>query len=354
MFMDRNKQNTGQPEIIDIHCHAAGTGAGQSGCHVSPAMRKSWKFDIYLKAFGVTEKEVSDKGDAVIIQRLSEKLADSMHVDAAVVLAMDCVVGSGGPDLSRSEIYVPNEFVSAEVRKYGNLYFGASINPYRKDALERLEQAVGEQAVLVKWLPSIQHIDPSDKRLIPFYERMRETGLPLLTHTGDEHSFTRARNELGDPHRLRLPLDMGVAVIAAHAATNGRNGGQRNFERILPMFAQYPNLFADISSLTQINKMGHLKQLLKHKAIHHKLLYGTDMPIINTPAVSPYYFAFNLGISHGPGQVFSLKRLRNPWDQDVRLKQMLGVPRSIFEKAHVLFADRLRVIKREKQGESDE
>lgn len=337
-----------QSEIIDIHCHAAGIGAGGSGCHVSPALRRSWKFGIYLRAFGVTEKEVAAKGDAVIIQRLSERLAGSEHVDSAVILAMDSVVdGSGGPDLSRSEIYVPNEFVSAEVRKYGNLYFGASINPYRKDALKRLEQVVRDNAVLVKWLPSIQFIDPSDKRLIPFYDLMRETGLPLLTHTGDEHSFTMARNELGDPHRLRLPLDMGVTVIAAHAATNGRNGGQSNFERILPMFSQYPNLFADISSLTQINKMGHLKRLLKHTAIHHKLLYGTDMPIINTPAVSPYYFAFEFG----PKQVFSLKRLLNPWDRDVRIKQLLGVPQSIFANAEMLFAERLKVIKREKWGE---
>lgn len=344
MLMNNKKQNTGQSEIIDVHCHAAGIGAGRSGCYISPAMRKSWKYRIYLEAFGVTEKEVADKGDSIIIQRLSEKLADSIHVDSAVVLAMDCVVNdSGKPDLSRTEIYVPNEFVSGEVQKYTNLYFGASINPYRKDAIERLDRAIGEKALLVKWLPPIQHIDPSDKRLIPFYSRMIETGLPLLTHTGDEHSFTRARNELADPHLLRLPLDLGVTVIAAHAATDGRNHGQSNFDRILPMLEKYPNLFADISSLTQINKIGHLQRLLRHKALHNKLLYGTDMPLLNTPVVSPCYFAFNFGLK----QVFSLRRMQNPWDKDVRIKQLLGVPQSIFEKAHMFFADRLRNIKGE-------
>ena len=77
-----------------------------------------------------------------------------------------------------------------------------------------------------KWLPPIQHIDPANQRLVPFYLRLKELGLPLLSHTGSEHSFTRARNELGDPERLRLPLSLGVTVIAAHAAGSGRNQGK--------------------------------------------------------------------------------------------------------------------------------
>ncbi|MDH4230428.1 MAG: amidohydrolase [Nitrospirota bacterium] len=346
--MKEKSSNSIVPEIIDIHCHAAGAGACGSGCHLSPAMRKSWKYGLYLSAFGVTHAELEEHGDALIVRRLSEKLACSLHVDAAVVLALDCVIGDdAAPDLSQSELYVPNEFVAREAGKYANLYFGASINPYRKDAIERLDRAAEDKAVLLKWLPSIQQIDPADRRLIPFYVRLRETGLPLLTHTGNEHSFTAAaRNELADPARLRLPLDLGVTVIAAHAAANGRNGGQSNFERILPMFAEYPNLYADVSSLTQINKTGHLRRLLRHEGIRKKLLYGTDMPILNTSAVSPFYFAFSLGIR----EAFSLRRLENPWDQDVRLKQALGVPRSIFERSGRVLAERMRNLKNVKNS----
>ena len=251
-------------------------------------MRRSWKFGLYLKAFGVTAAEVNEHGDALIIQRISEKLSASAMVDSAVVLALDSVMDEKGrQDLPKTELFVSNEFVSREVRKYDNLFFGASVNPYRENAFDELQTAYDEKAVLIKWLPSVQYIDPADKRLIPFYERAGELGLPLLTHTGDEHSFTRARNELSDPLRLRLPLDVGVTVIAAHVATNGTNGGQRNFERILPLFSEYPNLYADISSLTQLNKVGHLQKILRHKHIIDRLFYGTDMPVLTTAAVSP-------------------------------------------------------------------
>ena len=161
--------------IIDIHCHTAGIGAGGSGCFVSPAMRKSWKYKIYLKAFGVTEKEFVKEGDALALRRLSETLARSRRVAAAVVLAMDGVIGEDGElDREKTEIYIPNDFVARETRRYPNLLFGASINPYRRDALQRLEQAAADCAVLIKWLPSIQHIDPADRRLIPFYLKLKE------------------------------------------------------------------------------------------------------------------------------------------------------------------------------------
>ncbi len=321
---------TPEKKIIDMHAHIAGIGAGESGCFVSEAMRNSWKFRVYLKSFGVSEKEVKEKGDAIIIKRLSDELSESEYVRAAVILAMDGAVDDKGElDLSRTEFYIPNEYVAREVKKYDNLYFGASINPFRRDAIERLDKAAGDGAVLVKWLPSIQFIDPADKRLVPFYLRLKELGLPLLTHTGDEHSFTKARNEYADPQRLHLPLKLGVTVIAAHVGTSGKNEGIDNMQRLLPMFDEYPNLYADISSLTQINKMRYLGKVLEYKNIHGRLLYGTDMPLIKTGLTSPLFHIFKLS----PRELISLLGIDNPWDRDVRLKRALGVPEGIFTNA---------------------
>ena len=56
------------------------------------------------------------------------------------------------------------------------------------------------------------------------------------------------------------------------------------------MLETYPNLFADISSMTQINKLGYLQKTLAEKKFEGKLLYGSDFPLINTAAVSPWYF----------------------------------------------------------------
>ncbi|MBU5612142.1 amidohydrolase family protein [Geomonas azotofigens] len=317
--------------IIDIHCHTAGIGAGDSGCFISPAMRRSWRYRVFLKAFCVTEKELHTEGDALVMRRTSQILAASERVAAAVILAMDGAVDDKGElDRTQTEMFIPNEFVAAETAKYPNLLFGASINPLRRDALERLDRAAADGAVLVKWLPSIQHFDPADRRLAPFYQKLRELGLPLLTHTGSEKSFTMARNELADPERLRLALSLGVNVIAAHAASNGRNQGESNHRRFLRLCGEYQNLYADISALTQLNRLTHLQRLLKHPELFGRLLYGTDMPIPNTAAVTPLGFPNRLT----PRRMLQIAGIPNPWDQDVALKEALGVPEQIFFNAN--------------------
>ncbi len=309
-------------QLIDIHCHSAGIGAGDSGCFVSPALRRSWRYAIYLRAFGVRENELIAEGDGLILKRLSEQLAGSRRVAKAVVLAMDGVVDARGAlDPGETEVYVPNSFIAGETRHYPNLLFGASINPFRKDALEQLEKAATDDAVLVKWLPSIQRIDPADERITPFYRRMGELGIPLLTHTGNEHSFTRAFHEFADPERLRLPLNLGVTVIAAHAASNGRSGGESNYRRFLRLAGEFPNLLADVSALTQINRLGHFPRLLKRSELYGRLLYGTDMPLLNTGIVLSPAFLFRIPLT----RIIAISRIANPWDRDVALKQALGM-----------------------------
>jgi predicted TIM-barrel fold metal-dependent hydrolase len=320
--------------IIDMHCHAAGIGAGNSGCYISPDLLSSYKFSFYLKSFYVTKKELEENGDGLVIQRLSEKLSTSKLVSGAIVLALDGVIDSTGKlDYSRTKVYVPNEFVLKETNKYPNLYFGASINPYRKNALELLEKYAEQGAQLIKWLPSIQYIRMNDRSIIPFYKKMVELDLPLLTHVGNEKSFSKADNALCDPVLLELPLSLGVTVIAAHVATTGENDGQANHERLIPMFKKYTNLYGDISSLTQINKKKYLSEILKHKHLQARLLYGSDMPLINTLLVSPWYFPVKLKWK----KIRELGRVENIWDKDVELKRALGVPEEMFTNGYRLF-----------------
>lgn len=324
--------------VIDIHCHTAGIGAGGSGCFVSSALRRNLRYRFFLKAFGVSESELEQQGDRLILERLAWGVEQSRHVTAAVVLAMDGAVDSRGHlDRQRTEIYIPNTFLARECRTYPNLLFGASVNPYRRDALEQLDQVAEEGAVLLKWLPSIQGIDPADATLDPFYRRLQELQLPLLTHTGSEESFTRAQNHLADPQRLRRTLEMGVTVIAAHCASNGRNDGQPNLQRLLPLFDEYPNLYADFSSLTQANRLGHLSRVLRHTEIHERLLYGSDMPIISSPITSPLWHAYRLPFA----ATCRLAAIRNPWDQDVELKRALGVTEEILGNTARVLAEKV-------------
>ena len=321
-------------KIVDMHCHTAGIGAGGSGCFVSAHMEKSFKFDLYLKSFGVTRAEVEAQGDRLIVDRISARVAESQRVGQAVILALDGVINDRGElDRALTEVYVPNEFLAAEVARHSNLLFGASVNPYRVDALARLEWARAHGAVLVKWLPAIQRIDPADDRLIPFYKKLIELHLPLLTHTGDEHSFTRSTEEFCDPERLRLPLKLGVTVIAAHVATGGKFNGERGVDRLARLMVEFPTLYADISSLTQINKTGYLSEVITRPEFKHRLIYGTDYPLVNMPLlVSAWYQPRRLSL----GQMRTIMKIKSSWDRDVALKQALGVPSEVWTKVEDL------------------
>ena len=315
-------------KIIDYHAHVAGIGSG-SDCFISKHLKDSFKYKIYLKAFGVSEKELLKNGDASGFPKYSQKIKESRYVDKAILLALDGIYNDKGQlDKENTQFYVSNDFVSKGVKNYPNLLFGASVNPNRADAMQELEKVTKQGAILIKWIPAIQLIDPSDSKLKPFYLYMKKHNLILLTHTGQERSFLESQDGLGDPLKLELPLSLGVTVIAAHVATTGTVEGELMYNRLLPMFAKYPNLYADISSLTQINKKGYIDKILTDERLKDRLVFGTDFPLINTLLVSPLYYIFDLKLM----QVRQLYNIENEWDRDVELKKMLGFDGKIFER----------------------
>jgi hypothetical protein len=320
-------------DIVDMHCHIAGLGAGGSGCFVSPRLRDNWRFDIYLRAFGVTKKEIAEQGDWIIGDKISAALAQSQYVHKAVLLALDGVIGADGQlDTNRTEVYFPDEFVATMCARHTNLLFGASVNPYRPDALDRLVWAKNHGAVLVKWIPNIMAINPDDPKLIPFYQKMAELKLPLLCHTGAEKSFSHADDDFGDPDKLRLPLSLGVTVIAAHTAAGCKYHGERGPDRLARLMPEYPNLLTDISALTNVNKPGCLREALTKPEFTGRLVYGTDFPLINTALESPWY-SFHLSWR----EKWEIARTKNPWDRDVLIKHYLGTPTDVFAKPAKMF-----------------
>ena len=321
--------------ILDMHVHVAGIGVG-SGCQISPSLLSNWRYDLYLQAFDTSKKDIKQHGDAIVIKRIGESLQKSRYVDGALLLALDKVYDpiSHEPNQELTEVYIPNEFIRDEIKELPNLFYGASVSPYRRDWQEELQKAYDDNTLLIKWLPAIQHIDPSAPAIIPFYRRLKELGLPLLVHTGAERSFSSSHDALGDPQLLHLPLREGVTVIAAHVATSGKKDGVENIDRLLPMLEQYDNLYTDISSLTQLNKLKYPRQVLKRQDLFAKLLFGSDFPLTNIGVgpfklVSPWYFFPTLSLA----KIIELSREKNVWDRDVLLKHALGFPAEAFTRS---------------------
>ncbi len=328
--------------VLDMHVHVAGIGVG-SDCAISKSLLDNWRYDLYLKAFNTSKQELKERGDSVVIDRIAESLARSQHVDGALLLALDKVYDkvTGKPDESLTEVYIPNDFVKKGCSHHPSLFYGASVNPYRPDWQEELRQAAADKAVLIKWLPAIQHIDPSDQGIIPFYRMLAELNLPLLVHTGAERSFSSSHDGLGDPCLLRLALEQGVTVIAAHVATTGKKDGEEYIDRLLPMLTKYDNLYTDISSLTQLNKVHYVSKVLQHKNLFNKFLFGSDFPLTNSglgpfKLVSPWYFLPRLSMK----KAYALSRVENVWDRDLLLKEALGFPAHCFMRPAELLLDK--------------
>jgi len=333
--------------LVDVHAHLAGIGTDGSGCEVNARMR-SWRhplsrlrFDFYLSGAGVTDLAHADR-------QVVERLADlARHADLPArryLLAFDRHYRADGTvDAAKSGFHVPNEWVWRVAREHPGLFAPAiSVHPYRSDALAELERWGARGVKIVKWLPNAMGIDPADPRCDAFYATMRVHEMVLLSHTGKELAVASVADQgLGNPLRLRRPLDAGLRVIAAHCAGLGtdedldRPGRPRvaSFELFLRLMDEerYEGLFfGDLSAVLLFNRSGeHLRTLLEREDLHARLVDGSDYPL---PAIDALVhtgsFAREGYIT--PAESRALEEIYdyNPLVYDFALKRTLRLPAS--------------------------
>jgi predicted TIM-barrel fold metal-dependent hydrolase len=287
--------------LVDYHTHVAGIGAGGTDNLVHPKMR-SWrhpfhrlKFAVYLSAAGV---EDLGRADWEFAERLVRLVSNIEPRGKYRLLAFDKNYDRDGTaNLEKTEFYVPNEYVFALAAEHPDLFEPViSVSPYRRDACEELEKWAGRGGRMVKWLPNAMGINPSDAACDPFYLKMKELGLVLLSHGGEEKAVEAEEDQrLGNPLLLRRPLDHGVKLIVAHCAGLGDNEDLddtsrrrvHNFRLFLRLMEdrRYDGLvFGDISAMTQFNRIGEpLATVIAREDLHHRLVNGSDYPL---PAIN--------------------------------------------------------------------
>jgi uncharacterized protein len=247
---------------------------------------------------------------------------DTSSLAGLVALACDDVYGEDGtarPDLSR--LYVPNHYVFEVAKLEPRILPGISIHPARKDSLDALEAGVEAGAVLLKLLPCVQIVDPSLPKYRSFWKRMAELRLPLLAHTGGEFSLPTYRPDLQDPNCLRVPLELGVKVIAAHCGARSLPWGRDYCLEFLELRRQFPNLYGDISALSQPT---HLKTLARLRENPERILYGSDYPVVN----SVMWSRMMRWVSEEDWS--RIRRMKNPLERKLQLSKAQGFPDAIF------------------------
>jgi predicted TIM-barrel fold metal-dependent hydrolase len=288
-------------KLMDHHVHVAGLGVGGTKAFVNPKML-TWrhpfhrlKLKVYMSSSGVSDE---DKADPQAVARLTSLVASIKNHGKHRLLAFDKHYRRDGTvNLEKTEFYVPNEYVFELTDRYPELFVpNISVNPYRPDAIAELEKWAGRGARIVKWLPNAMGIDPSDPKCDPFYQKMKELDLILLSHGGEEKAVEAEEDQkLGNPLLLRRALDHGVKVIVAHCAGLGTNQDLDakdrrvvdNFDLFLRLMGdkRYDGLvFGEISAMTQFNRSGKpLRTMLEREDLHERLVNGSDYPL---PAVN--------------------------------------------------------------------
>jgi hypothetical protein len=317
--------------IVDMHVHIAGHGHGGTGCRITEKTRSSIPFTILRWNLGIPKRDLEGDLDGRLRGLLDAHLAASRHVSSVVLYGHDLSYDpAGNVRQDRLQVYTPNDYVLSIARERpGRVLAAASIHPYRRDALAELDRVIDAGAVAVKWLPNSQAIDPADRRIDRFYERLAEARLPLICHTGGEHTVRVVAKEFNDLRRLERPLAAGVTVVAAHSGTKSGFFDEDSFDTFVAMTRRWPNLHGDLSAWSTLNRVRHYPRLFRSGVNWGQILHGSDYPV----PVIPWAFVGRLTTP----EIRRCAAVKNPFDRDVELKRAMGIPEEVFGNAARLF-----------------
>jgi len=263
---------------IDAHVHMVGNGLDGSGGWLRLTGWHRWLAGFMVRQLGIPVTALEGDLEGIYAQHLV-KLVRESSMDAVVLLAHERVHDPDGtPRADLGSMFVPNNVVLELGKEFPEFLPGVSIHPARRDALDELERCLEGGAVLMKCLPNCQNINCADRRFTKFWERMAEAKLPLLAHTGGEHTLPVVRPEFSDPRVLTLPLEIGVTVIAAHSGTKSGLTDPEYFHVFAEMTLRFPNLYGDTSAFNVPLRGRHTRECLR-EPLASRLVHGSDFPV---------------------------------------------------------------------------
>lgn len=266
---------------IDMHVHLVGNGRSGSGCWVK--LGATWwqkpMAAYMLRHIGLGGLSIQAED---FDQRFAEHLLTLVRTSslgAIVLLAQDEVYSPDGTKQDAGSFYVPNDYLLRLCKQHREFLPAVSIHPARPDALEELERCLAGGAVMLKLLPNCHNVDCNDRRYRKFWERMAEAKLPLLAHTGGEHTVQVIEPKYSDPNVLVQPLEIGVTCIAAHSATKSGLGDPEYFHEFVKMLDRFPNLYGDTSAWNVPLRGRYAGKCVMPGLLRDRLLHGSDYPV---------------------------------------------------------------------------
>ena len=325
---------------IDCHVHVVGNGAGGTGCWYRPRGLTRLGAPLMLRAVGLPRSALKGDLDDIYAAQLLRFIRDS-SLDAAVILAQDEPYRETGEKIDVGSFYVPNDFVLGLAAKHREFLAAVSIHPARRDALEELERCLAAGAVILKCLPNCQNIDWNNPRYTRFLERMAESGLILLAHTGSERTLPVIDSKLANPRVLTRALEIGVTCIAAHSGTGMMLIDPDYFDVFVDMTRQFPRLYGDNSALACCNfraRPGALRRMIEDPELAARIIHGSDVPV---PVSGALMWAFG---ALGWREWRSTAGVRNPIERDAQIKRAVGFGEGTFTRLGKLLRQTSNVV----------
>ncbi len=330
------------PDIIDMHIHFGAPKDAASGCYWSKEFEKTAAyFAMLLMTKSLFKKVDIDR----VKNHLLSMINGSKLVQKGVFLAMDQVYDeSGKVHPRRTHLHVPNRYIAKLARENERVLFGASVHPYRADWEEELDFCLENRAVLCKWIPSSQLIDPEHAKCKPFYQKLATHKLPLLCHTGPEYAIPtsdKSYNKFNNPRYLRKALEQGVCVIAAHCALPyfylldkpSYYDDWHDFLKLMQESEQQGwELYADLSALSGPLRLPFIDDIIKNVPAK-RLLFGSDYPV----PLSGLSYHKPISLSRWLKFIFRLISIKNPFDKNYNIIAGMGFDNHVFTNASQLF-----------------
>jgi predicted TIM-barrel fold metal-dependent hydrolase len=261
--------------IIDSHVHLVGNGWVRRKFLTSTSKAMSIRYNRTHNT-KLTPGEYLDKVARSYIDPDGDRMVQTMDrvgVDTAVIFNVDWATLTGESRVTNKEIN--KHFGKTAIRHAGRFWPLLAIDPRRPDAIEQAQLGVEKWGMKgFKLMPSVGFY-PDDPSIWPFYEKVREWGLPIMFHSGGwEIGWQYAQ-----PMYIASVGEMfpEIPMIMAHT-------GLESEAQALLAASIMPNIFLDLSLTGQWNYFLNREKTfewLRHlmdEATASKLLFATDWP----------------------------------------------------------------------------
>ena len=159
---------------------------------------------------------------------------------AVVILAQELVRDEKGqPMTGRGSFYLPNDYV-LNLARFTGIVTGGFDSSRAAGCVGGTGTLPGAGAVMMKCLPNCHNINCNDRRFTRFWERMAEARLPLLAHTGGEHTLPVVRPEYRRSANIGASARVRRQGHCRHCATKSGLIDPEYFHVFAEMTRQWP------------------------------------------------------------------------------------------------------------------